>query len=180
MKNFFKNAVQEMHFGNCAGYNSLKGKDIAVVGTYHIRNVAYLHNHVVILDGIAVVGTNGWYNPTFDNILLSAEELEIERYEDIGYLGNSLERLQLHLDVKKIVIVSHSVPGPELFFGEKPENINELPPPQTALINDSESKVSHWLYGHYNKTVDTTIDGINYINNSYYKRRPYWAKRVEI
>jgi len=41
MKNFFKNAVQEMHFGNCAGYNSLKGKDIAVVGTYHIRNVAY-------------------------------------------------------------------------------------------------------------------------------------------
>jgi hypothetical protein len=145
-----------------------------------IRNVAYLHNHVVIVDGIAILGTNGWYGNTDDATSLSPIQLDVDRYEDIGYLGNTLERLQLHLDVKKIVIVSHSVPGPELFFGEKPENINELPPPQTALINDSESKVSHWLYGHYNKTVDTTIDGINYINNSYYKRRPYWAKRVEI
>ena len=119
-----------------------------------IRNVAYLHNHVVIVDGIAILGTNGWYGNTDDATSLSPIQLDVDRYEDIGYLGNTLERLQLHLDVKKIVIVSHSVPGPELFFGEEPENIN--------------------------KTVDTTIDGINYINNSYYKRRPYWAKRVEI
>ena len=145
-----------------------------------IRNVAYLHNHVVIIDGIAVVGTNGWYNPTFDNILLSAEELDIERYEDIGYLGSSLERLQLHLDVKKIVIVSHSVPGEELFFGEEPDNIHTIAPLKLALIKDSEAKVTNWIYGTYNKTVDITLDNINYVNNSYYKRKPYWAKRIVI
>jgi len=145
-----------------------------------IRNVAYLHNHVVIIDGIAIVGTNGWYNLTFDNILLSAEELEIERYEDIGYLGSSLERLQLHLDVKKIVIVSHSVPGEELFFGEEPDEIYTIAPLKLSLIKDLEAKVTHWIYGDYDKTVDTVIDGINYINNSYYKRNPYWAKRIEI
>ena len=145
-----------------------------------IRNVAYLHNHVVILDGIAIVGTNGWYNPTFDNIIPSAEELDIERYEDIGYLGSTLERLQLHLDVKKIIIVSHSVPGEELFFGEEPDDIHTIAPLKLALIKDSEGKVTNWIYGSYNKTVDIVLDNINYINNSYYKRKPYWAKRIEI
>lgn len=145
-----------------------------------IRNVAYLHNHVVIIDGIAIVGTNGWYNTNFDNILLGAEELEIERYEDIGYLGNSIERLQLHLDVKKIVIVSHSVPSEELFFGEEPDEIYTIAPLKLSLIKDLEAKVTHWIYGNYDKTVDTVIDGINYVNNSYYKRNPYWAKRIEI
>ena len=145
-----------------------------------IRNVAYLHNHVVIIDGIAIVGTNGWYNTNFDNILLGAEELEIERYEDIGYLGNSIERLQLHLDVKKIVIVSHSVPSEELFFGEEPDEIYTIAPLRLSLIKDLEAKVTHWIYGNYDKTVDTVIDGINYVNNSYYKRNPYWAKRIEI
>jgi predicted phosphohydrolase len=145
-----------------------------------IRNVAYLHNHVVIIDGIAIVGTNGWYNLTFDKILLSAEELEIERYEDIGYLGSSIERLQLHLDVKKIVIVSHSVPSEALFFGEEPDEIYTIPQLKLSLIKDLEAKVTHWIYGDYDKTVDTVIDGINYINNSYYNRNPYWAKRIEI
>jgi len=145
-----------------------------------IRNVAYLHNHVVILDGIAIVGTNGWYNPTFDNIIPSAEELDIERYEDIGYLGSTLERLQLHLDVKKIIIVSHSVPGEELFFGEEPDDIHTIAPLKLALIKDSEGKVTNWIYGSYNKTVDIVLDNVNYINNSYYKRKPYWAKRIEI
>jgi hypothetical protein len=38
----FKNAVDDMYFGNCSGYDSLKGKDIAVVGTPHRNQVDYL------------------------------------------------------------------------------------------------------------------------------------------
>jgi hypothetical protein len=145
-----------------------------------IRNVAYLHNHVVILDGIAIVGTNGWFITDFSRSLLSPSDIENERYEDLGYLGNSIEKLQLHLDVKKIVIISNSAPGHELMFGEEPDEIHAVPPLKLALIKDLEAKVTHWIYGQYNKSVDTVIDNINYINNSYYKRNPYWAKRVEI
>jgi hypothetical protein len=145
-----------------------------------IRNVAYLHNHVVILDGIAIVGTNGWFVTDYSQSLLSPIDIENERYEDIGYLGNSIEKLQLHLDVKKIVIISHSVPGHELMFGEEPDDIYSIAPLKLALIKDLEAKVTHWIYGQYNKSVDTVIDNINYINNSYYKRNPYWAKRIEI
>ncbi|MBN8838454.1 MAG: hypothetical protein J0I09_14420 [Sphingobacteriia bacterium] len=38
----FKNPVDEMYFGNCSGYDNLKGKDIAVVGTPHRDNIQYL------------------------------------------------------------------------------------------------------------------------------------------
>ena len=38
----FKNPVKEMYFGNCSGYDSLKGIDIAVVGTPHRNNIQYL------------------------------------------------------------------------------------------------------------------------------------------
>lgn len=145
-----------------------------------IRNVAYLHNHVVIVDGIAIIGTNGWYAIDFPNVPATPEEIEIERYEDIGYLGNTIEKLQLHLDVKKVIVVSHSAPGHEMFFKEEPKNIHEIPPLKLALIKDLESKVHHWIYGSYDKTVDIVINGINYINNSYYKRTPYWAKRIEV
>jgi hypothetical protein len=145
-----------------------------------IRNVAYLHNHVVIIDGIAIVGTNGWFHNEYAYPLLSPVHIENERYEDIGYLGNSIEKLQLHLDVTKILIVSHSAPGHELLFGEEPDDIYSIPPLKLSLIKDSEGKVTHWVYGQYNKSVDIVLDGINYINNSYYKRNPYWAKRIEI
>jgi len=145
-----------------------------------IKNVVHLHNHVVIVDGIAILGTNGWYGNTSDILSLTPEEIEIERYNDIGYVSNTIEKLQLHLDVNNIVLVSHSVPGPELFFGEVTEEIEDLFPLQHTLMQDSESKVKHWIYGSYNKNVDVVINDINYINNSYYKRKPYWAKRIEV
>ena len=145
-----------------------------------IRNVAYLHNHVVIIDGIAIVGSNGWFNDQDAYPLLTLDAIENERYQDVSYLSNAIEKLQLHLDVKKIIIVSHSAPSHELLFGEEPDLIYSIPPLKLSLIKDLESKVTHWVYGNYDKTVDVVINGINYVNNSYYKRNPYWAKRIEI
>lgn len=146
-----------------------------------IPNIAYLHKHVVIINGIAVVGCNGWYGnkielaSDLENLHLNAQNIE-----DGQYLTLSLEKLQLHLDVKKIVIVTHSAPGPELFFGEEPSNILEYFTLRHALLNDTEHKVTHWLYGSYHKNVDINLGNINYINNSSYSKDPYWPKRIEI
>jgi hypothetical protein len=100
--------------------------------------------------------------------------------EDGQYLTLSLEKLQLHLDVKKIVLVTNSPPSPELFFGEQPENLSEYFSPMRSLINDTETKVTHWVYGSYHKNVDTVFDDITYINNSCYSQNPYWPKRIEL
>ena len=146
---------------------------------HSVRNLAIMHHHVVVIDGIAVIGANGWYgNTTYDEE--TASIIEVHRNEDILYLKNTIERLQKHLDVKKIVIVSNSVPGIELYFGEHPDTIDIQLNLNIALIADTENKVSHWLYGTYGKVVDTNINDLNYINNSSFNRNPYWAKRVEI
>lgn len=41
VKSKFRNPVTEMHFGNCSGYDVLKGKDIAVVGTFNRPTFVY-------------------------------------------------------------------------------------------------------------------------------------------
>jgi len=145
----------------------------------NIRNLALMHHHVVVIDGIAVIGANGWYgNTVYEDA--TASIIEVHRNEDILYLKNTIERLQKHLDVKKIVVVSNSVPSIDLYFGEHPDTLDTQLNLSISLLADTESKVSHWLYGTYKKVVDTNINDINYINNSSFKRNPYWAKRIEV
>lgn len=145
--------------------------------TKKIRNVVLLHQHVVIIDGIAILGCTGYYG---DESNYNFEEIHKKnRFEDLLYLKNSIERLQKHLDVRKIFVITNSVPNQQLYFGEIPKSSELLPELTMTLSVDLETKISHWAYGTYGKIVDTTIDGINYLCNPY-KSEPYWAKRVDI
>ena len=139
-----------------------------------IRNVALLMSNVVIIKNIAIMGANGWYGHVKQDDLS-----DMRQFEDISYLGHSLEKLQLHMDVSRIVMVTGSVPNPTLFFGEEDQSIYLQVPPSICLERDTERKVSHWVFGSYKKIVDATIDGINYVNNPYLSR-PYWAKRITV
>lgn len=136
-----------------------------------IPNLAVLYHHVVIIDGIAVMGCNGWD---------TEKDVMEERLQDIVYLRKSIEKLQRHLDVKKIVIVSNGVPNKNLYFGEAPHYSDDTMPLDYCLAADTEFKVTNWIFGKYEKIVDTNLNGINYVNNPYYKRIPYWAKRISI
>jgi hypothetical protein len=78
------------------------------------------------------------------------------------------------------VVVSHSVPNHELYFGEHPQKFDELTPLTSILGMDSEQKISHWVYGKHHKQTDILKHGIHYVNNSCYKRNPYWPKRIEV
>lgn len=144
-----------------------------------IKRIAYLHNYVVIIDGVALVAISGHADCQNKNLV---EEVIYDRYhaQDIEYLNITLERLQLHLEVKKIIIISHCVPNHELYFGEHPEDCENQVPLTSVLSQDKEQKVTHWIYGKYPKVVDTTKYGINFINNGYFKKNPYYPKRIEI
>lgn len=41
LKGLFSNPTQDIHFGNCSGYDYLSGKDLTVVGTPHRNNIEY-------------------------------------------------------------------------------------------------------------------------------------------
>jgi hypothetical protein len=88
----FKNSIEEMYFGNCSGYDHLKGKNIAVVGTPHRNNVAYhllaaalgnvpITNHKMVYQKIEYNGFkfrfNCFIDETLRNIQLSLIESDL-------------------------------------------------------------------------------------------------------
>lgn len=178
-----------------------------------LPRVTFLQDNVVVIDGVALLGTNGWWSFDLDPDIDSEQSSNwmIESYAakhpehsvdtgmianaariDAAYLSSSIARLQTHKDVKKIMIVSHTVPRLELInhdldFCHKPI-INSMGNPwmPAALESDSEKKVDTWCFGHYHGSVDRVIDDIRYVNNcrgrgdTPFKQSVYYPKRIEI
>ena len=144
-----------------------------------VPNLVYLHNNVVVIEGVAVVGVNGWsqYDVTTDD---DKFQLKSYKYDDLAYLQKTIEKLQLHMDVKKIVIISNSVPSIDLYFGEFPYSEHPEIDLDFILDSDTENKIKYWAFGSHKKIVDTNRYGINYLNNPKYENLPYYAKRISI
>lgn len=144
------------------------------------KNCALLQNHVVIINGVALLGCNGWHTIQEITDEYKKEMIDTYRFDDMVYIKNSIDKLQKHLDIKKIVLVSNAVPLNHLYYGETPKHLQNEVELALTLIGDSEGKVSNWVFGTYGKIVDTKIDNINYLNNSYLNKNPYWPKRFEV
>lgn len=145
----------------------------------NIPNVCLLYKQVALINGVALLGVNGWNNA--GNMgALGVLYKTAARQDDESYLAKSLSKLQKHLDVKNIILVSNAVPNDDLYFGERPEVEIEQTPLTDILEFDLERKVTHWVFGSYNKPVDTFLNGVNYVNNPYQPKTPYWPKRITI
>jgi len=144
-----------------------------------IPKVVMLHHNVVIIDGIAVIGVNGWNDAVLSEVIGDIQ-FNSARLEDMSYLHQSIKKLQKHLDVKKIIVMTNAIPDGDLYFGEAPENVYNQIPLNIVLSGDTENKVRHWVFGNYEKTTDTYLNNINYINNPYIRKSPYWPKRLTV
>ena len=124
-----------------------------------IPNLVILHHNIVIVDGVAIIGSNCWETATTPGHSISIEDLKYNQYrlDDMAFLHTTIEKLQRHLDVKKIVIVTNAVPNPNCYFGEIPAYSETQIPLYTIINADTESKVTHWIYGSYSKPVDATL-----------------------
>lgn len=167
-----------LEYKNCNDINARTEQILHVCSK--VNNLAVLHHNVVIIDGVAILGANGWGTDPLQEHVTAQLQIDVHRMEDTAYLHKSLEKLQRHLDVKKILVVSSAVPHRDLYFNEEPEFVGGILPLVASLVSDTESKVGNWVFGTHEKIVDTTINNINYSNNPYLKRNPYWAKRVTI
>lgn len=143
-----------------------------------MRNLVYLHTNVVVVDGIALIGLNGWETINTYTTEMDLFQTKVNRYDDILYLEKTLERLQLHVDVKQIIIISNCVPSKQLYFGLHNDE-NELYP-DSSLELDTERKVSKWVYGSSDIKVDTILNGVNFVNNVKTSGVPYYPKRIEV
>jgi len=139
--------------------------------------VALLYHNVVIIDGLAILGANAWNadNPNdIDTVLVK------NRLDDIAYLNQSIAKLQTHLDVKKIIVVTSCIPKRELYFGKIPDHVGDHIYPDYCLKSDTELKVTDWAFGSSETEMDTVFNSIHYVNNPYFKKRPYYPKRITI
>ena len=142
-----------------------------------LPKVALLYHHVVIIDGIAILGANGFSADNPDDIDM---QLIKARLDDIAYLNKSVAKLQTHMDVKKILMVSACVPRKQLYFGKIPEHVDDHIYPDYCFQSDTEMKITHWAFGGTQTVSDTVYQSVTYFNNPYKKNGPYWPKRINI
>jgi hypothetical protein len=177
-----------------------------------INKLVYLQDNVVVLNGIAFLATNGWftfdYNPELSlhdstwpwiqrlieagEQVVDPEELIVWSKGDAAYLVKSVQRLQRHKDVKKIVLVTHTVPGANLINHDvsliNDWRYNSMGNSEitNCLAMDTEKKIHTWCFGHYHGSVDTTINGVRFVNNcrgrhdTEFKQVAYYPKRITI
>jgi len=174
-----------------------------------IPNVVYLQDNVVIVDGVAILGTNGWWGFDFDlgidpeqaaqwcqekYHLSNSATKSIARMSntDATYMISSVARLQAHADVKKIVMVTHTVPDPALIAhdieldGSMRFNTMGNRLMMQAMAADTTNKLHTWCFGHYHGSVDQTRSGIRFVNNcrgrgdTQYSRPVYYPQRIVI
>lgn len=164
---------------NDPNFSDNRVKEIARI-CQNIPNVVYLHSNVAIVDGVGLVGINGWEERSTINTDMDIFQVKANKYDDIMYLENTIERLQLHVDVKKIIILSNSVPTKELYFNQRTENYDDLFPANILQGTDTEGKVVKWVFGTSDKMVDTEINGVKFVNNPQHNKNPYYPKRIDI
>jgi predicted phosphodiesterase len=174
-----------------------------------IPKVVYMQDNVVIINGVAILATNGWWSYDFDPNLevdqsvkwvqerdgiseSAALSMNGLAYHDSAYLANSVHKLQTHNDVKSIIIISHTVPTPKIIQHDleliDTWRFNAMGNShlQLALTQDTEHKIKTWCFGHYHKPVDVTIDGVRYVSNprgrgnTPYSQVAYYPKRISI
>jgi len=141
-----------------------------------LPKVAFLDHNVVILEGVAILGANGW----------AVENIENKHFQykikDIAYLSHSIQKLQKHLDVKHILLLTNAVPKLDLYYKENLPDEDDIWL-EICLAHDTERKIKVWCYGTSHITTDTILGehSINFVNNSFYQKiRPYWPKRINI
>lgn len=175
----------------------------------HIPNVVYLQDNVVIVDGVAILGTNGWWGFDFDLGIDSEQSAQWvqDRYHlsesatksiarmsnlDATYMMSSVAKLQTHKEVRKIVMVTHTVPDPALIAhdieldGSMRFNTMGNRLMMQAMAADTENKLHTWCFGHYHGSVDQTRSGIRFINNcrgrgdTPYAKTVYYPQRIVV
>jgi hypothetical protein len=165
------------------------------------NRVVYMQDNVVIINGVALLATNGWWCYDFDPAIDAdqtqrwlEEYMTVDStvsssitgvaYHDAAYLINSVSKLQMHRDVKSIVVISHTLPAPWIIDHDL-DLINTYRfncmgnhHLEQALDMDTEHKIKTWCFGHYHKSVDQDHMGVRYVSNPRGRGNTPWSQQV--
>ena len=140
-----------------------------------IPNVVYLHNHVIILNGVAFIGINGWYNTDNNDADTALKYFD----EDFTYLSRTVKSLQDHQDATRIVVVSSCLPSKQITFNDPTVQVTDQMGLIMCLSQDIKHKIDTWLFGSYKRMIDHTFNSRRYCNNPK-MHNPYHPKKIPL
>lgn len=178
----------------------------------HVRdipNVVYLQNNVIIVNGVGILGTNGWwtynFNPWIDEdqskiwhqqqAMITPDVTDAIKqcsHHDAAYMVNAVEKLQMYQDIKTLVLVTHTVPAPWLIEHDLELDCNHRfncmgnQHMQAVFDSDINRKIQTWCFGHYHTPVDQQQDGTRFVNNcrgrgdTQYRQVAYYPRRITV
>jgi len=168
------------------------------------ENIFFMHDNIIIINGIGFLGANGWCTYDFDpNLQADTMEflLQTEKMSsiDIGnvlamansdthYFKNSISECQTIPDISEIIMITNSVPLPDLISHDinlsTEYMINRIGNNgiTSCLDEDHEGKISTWCFGKYPGDMDMLIHGVRYLNNTACSKPKeiYHPKRITI
>jgi hypothetical protein len=182
------------------GYQQLK-KDLK-----KIKNLNYMYDNIIVLNDVAFVGCNGWWNFDFHNQYSQQEtehwyqqvvgfpcdpaQISLSSINDVSYLVHSIKKLQHHDEIRHIVIGTHTVPRIDLINHDlsliNNIKLNVMGHDLLDSIRnvDYKRKIHTWCFGHYHGRVDRIVEGVRYVNNCQGRQHspymPYYPLRIEI
>jgi predicted phosphodiesterase len=174
-----------------------------------IKNVVYMHDNVVIINGVALLATNSWWTYDFDPdidfdqcVQFIQDHVGVSNtvainisgvgYNDANYMINSVRKLQTHKEVAAIVLITHTVPAPWIVshdldvVGHLRYNGLGNSFIFKAIDEDTENKIKVWCFGHYHRPVEQNQAGIRFVTNprgrgqTPWSQNPFYPKRIEI
>ena len=174
-----------------------------------LKNVVWLQGNCVVINGVAFLGTNGWWTYDFDSSMdveqaihwnadrynidyESAKTLRDFAVSDAIYFANSVRKLQTQPDVKNIVLITHTVPDSWIIehdlelVGSWRYNCMGNSLITKCLEEDTMGKISTWCFGHYHKPVDVIRNNIRYVSNcrgrgdTDWKQSAYYPKKIAL
>ncbi len=170
-----------------------------------IDKVVFLHENIIVLNGVTLLGTNGWTTFDFvnkhkinDNIqFLSdrgivnetvANEMFKMAVTDQHYMYNSIETCQTLEDCENIIVVTNTVPIAEFvmhredYDGTILGDISGNAGLVDCLTKDKASKVKTWIFGKFADDLDFVRDNIRFVSNPGRGRDldTYYPKRISV
>jgi len=163
-----------------------------------MNNVIFLQDNIAFTDNVAFIACNGWWTYDFDPYidgdqteLLLKEEWQCNTgdlanvyalaYSDARYMSSSIKKLQEYEEIEKIVIITNTVPVPQLIhdtLSRESVRFNLLGNSllRQCKIGDTRGLIDTWCFGHYENPVDEVFDGIRFVSNPRRNLEDAWDK----
>lgn len=135
-----------------------------------ISNLTYMHEQVLIVNHVAFIAANLWWNPTENNTCIVDDHwiddmrMMSLHHEDLEYLRYTVQRMQQTPDVSNIVLISHTVPNKELILNPTLEDLSSDASDYVEM-EDTNRKIRSWCFGHYPRPMRVKVDRCEYVSN---------------